>query len=402
MFKQIVSYINIKEAYLEIVEQFAADRRAFKYHGLDNTYLRDLDLKSHKLIKEIKQELLDNSEIEPALSVKIAKKNKPGEFREIFVYNIKERVKAQAIYRVVLLEFEKRFSNRLFSYRPNKPPYLAARIFCRRYRAGFLTDSVLVLDLKNYSDKINRELMFLKIKQLGFDDKVNSLLKLFIFNKVYRDGSIALPTVGLIQGVPLIALFVNFYLTDFDLKYQKEVDFYLRVGDDIVFIDDNLEKIKKISKIVTSDLDFLNLEINQTKLFLGATRESFSYLGYHFNNGLIALDKGFILKNQLEWKEILKYKNLPFSDKKNLFKKMMYQDDQNFNFKFKKIIKDKSQINDTGQIKKISESFFKIMTIFFYQRYSFRNRRLLKGLLKDYKLTSLYQVYQKFHYEKHP
>lgn len=402
MFKEIISYTNLKEAYLEIVEQFSADRRAFKYHGLDNIYLRDLDLKSSEIIKKIRKELLSNQEIEPALSVKIAKKNKPGEFREIFVYNIKERIKAQAIYRVILPEFEKRFSKRLFSYRPNKPPYLAARIFCRHYRANFLQDSAFILDLKNYSDKISRELMFSKIQKIGFDEEVLSLLKLFIFNKVYRDGSIILPSVGLIQGVPLIALFVNFYLTEFDLKYQKEVDCYLRVGDDISFLDHNQEKLIKISTIVKSDLEAIGLEINNTKLFLGKANEEFSYLGYHFNNGLISLDNGFVIKNQLEWKEMLKYKNLSLMDKKNLFRKIMFQDEDNFNFIFQKIIKDKSQINDTKQIKKISESFFRILTIFFYQRYSFRNRRLLKGLLKDYKLTSLYQFYQKFHYEKHP
>lgn len=90
MFKQIISYSNIKAAYLEIVEQFNADLRSFKYRGLDNLYLRDLDLKSDKLIKQIKKEILANQEIEPALAVKIAKKNKPGNFGKYSFIILKE------------------------------------------------------------------------------------------------------------------------------------------------------------------------------------------------------------------------------------------------------------------------------------------------------------------------
>lgn len=400
MFKQIISYSNIKAAYLEIVEQFNADHRSFKYRGLDNLYLRDLDLKSDKLIKQIKKEILANQEIEPALAVKIAKKNKPGEFREIFVYNIKERIKAQAIYRILLPEFEKKFSNRLFSYRPNKPPYLAARLFCRYYRAH-LEETVFILDLKNYSDRINRELMFAKIEELNFTAEINSLLKLFIFNKVYRNGALILPAKGLVQGVPLIALFANFYLTSFDLKYQKQTDFYVRVGDDIAFFNKDFQKLKIIAQEVIKDLESLDLEINTSKLFLEKANKNFSYLGYSFSNGLIGLESGMIKKIELEWKSILRYKNLSIERKKNLVNKIMAKNNENFNFKFQKLIKDKSQINDSKQIKKLSENFFKIMTIFFYRRYSFRNRRLLEKILKDFKLTSLYKIYQNFHYVKH-
>ena len=78
MFSQITSYSNLEAAYLEIIEQFAVDRRNFKYHGIDNTFLRDFDLKSRKIIRIIRADFLRKKEIEPALSVKIAKKNKPG------------------------------------------------------------------------------------------------------------------------------------------------------------------------------------------------------------------------------------------------------------------------------------------------------------------------------------
>ena len=94
MFSKISSYSNIEAAYLEILEQFSTDRRNLKYHGIDNIFLRDINLTSHKIIKTIRDDFFSKKEIEAALSVKIPKKNKPGEFREIFVYNLKQRIKA--------------------------------------------------------------------------------------------------------------------------------------------------------------------------------------------------------------------------------------------------------------------------------------------------------------------
>ena len=401
MFSQIISYSNIEAAYLEIIEQFAADRRNFKYHGIDNIFLRDIDLKSREIIKIVRADFLCKKEIESALSVKLPKKNKPGEFREIFIYNLKERIKAQAIYRVVLPVFEKNFSHRLFSYRPNKPPYLAARIFCRRYRQNYLSDSVLILDLKNYSDRIDRDLMFAKLTTLFTDQDLLDTLHLFVFNKVYRDGICELPDKGLVQGVPLIALFANLYLTEIDFKYQSKSEFYIRVGDDIAFLDQDFNKLKDLESEILKDLTDLKLELNQQKLFLGPAKDSYSYLGYAFDSGNISLEAAYINRIELEWKNILSYKHLPDFAKDKIIKSTMKQPNNNFNYQFQKIIKDKSQINNSKQIKKMSEDFFIIMTKFLYTSYSTRNRRLLEERLKDYGIISLYKTYQKFHYERH-
>ncbi len=400
MFSEIMSHANFEAAYLEIIEQFAVDRRNYKYHGIDNIFLRDLDLKSKKIIKMARAELLEKKEIEPALSVKIPKANRPEEYREIFIYNLRERIKAQAIYRVVLPVFEKIFSDRLFSYRPDKPPYLAARIFCRRYRREFRRDQALIVDLKNYSDKINRELMFSQVKGVITDKKVLDILRLFIFNKVYRNGLCELPAVGLVQGVPLIALFANLYLTDLDFKYKAQADFYIRVGDDIAILDPDPDKLAKILEEISGDVAARGLEMNRKKLFLGPAAGRYSFLGYAFDSGMISLDPGFVRKIKLDWQKILTYKNLPKISKMKILERIMKRPAKNFNFQFQKIIKDKSQVNDSTQIRKMSENFFSILTRFVYKSYTVRNRRLLERDLKELELVSLYKTYKDFHYDR--
>lgn len=400
MFDKIISYSNFEAAYLEIIEQFATDRRNFRYHGLDNIFLHDLDLKSRETIKLAQKELLQKKEIEPALSIKIPKKNKPAEYREIFIYNLKERIKAQAIYRILLPEFESKFSARLFSYRPDKPPYLAAKYFCRRYRQEFSNDQALIIDLKNYSDRIDKNLMYAQLKKIFSDQKILDILRLFIFNTIYRSGELQKLPQGLVQGVPLIALFANLYLTDLDFKYQNQAAFYIRVGDDLAFLDPDQNKLQAISCELTIDLKTRGLEINQKKLFLGAARDKFSFLGYAFKAGIIGLEPAFIERIESEWKNILVYQHFTDYAKKNIIKRIMRGPDSNFNSQFIKIIKDKPQINDSAQVKKISEDFFAILTKFFYKRYSPRNRRLLTDRLKDFSIVSLYNMYKKFHYDK--
>jgi retron-type reverse transcriptase len=400
MFAKIISNANFRLAYLKIIDQFAADRKNFKYHGLDNLLLRDYDLSSEKLIALAQKELISKQEITPALSVKIPKKSNPEKLREIFIYNLKERIKAQAIFQVLLPEFEKNFSDRLFSYRPGKPPYLAAKNFTRRYRQSFTTDQALILDLTNYSDLVDKDILVAKLQTIFNDPDILDVLGLFIFNKIYRDGQVVSPSKGLVQGVPLIAMFVNLYLTDIDFKYQKLVPFYIRVGDDIALLDKKPEKLAQIKDNLLADLAAKKLTVNETKLYFGPANANFSFLGYNFHNGLISLEKSFVDKTELGWKRILLYKNSSDKQKDRLLEKIMSEPKNNYNFQFQKIIKDKSQVNDSEQIKKLSENFFKILTKFFYQRYTPRNRRLLEEKIKNVGIKSLYNFYLKFHYER--
>ena len=80
--------------------------------------------------------------------------------------------------------------------------------------------------------------------------------------------------------------------------------------------------------------------------------------------------------------------------------KIMKTSTQNFNYQFRGIVKDKPQINNSEQIKRLSEDFFHILTDFIYEKYSPRNRKLLRDVIKGLNIKSLYNFYLKFHYER--
>ncbi|HRH23256.1 MAG TPA: reverse transcriptase domain-containing protein [Candidatus Magasanikbacteria bacterium] len=400
MFREIISKENLEAAYLEIVQKFAKDGKDSRYHGLDDKKILDYEVDSHDLLSLIRDELIHNKAIEPALLLRIPKKSNPAKTREIFVYTLKERVKAQAIYRVVLPVFERAFSDRLFSYRPGKPPYIASYLFARRYRRRFRDDYCLVIDLHNYSSFINRDYLVRKLLTLFREKETIDALKLFIFNQMYDNGSIQSTNQGIVQGVPLIALFANLYLSDLDFMYDSQADFYIRVGDDLAIVDPDLQKLQTIEKELKIVLNERGLKLNHDKLFIGPTRDPFSFLGYHFSQGLISFEDSFITHLETEWKTILVYKNESVAKKRYILKNIMRRANKNFNTRFQEIIKNKSQVNDVEQIRNVSERFFQILTEFYYGQYSPQHRRLLRIVIKDLGIRSLYYYYKNFHYER--
>ncbi len=400
MFSTIISAKNLEGAYLDLVEKFAEDGKEFTYHGIDNYTLLDYDFDSLELLSRVRDELIEKKPLDPALLLHIPKKHNPAKTRDIFVYTLKERVKAQALYRVVVPLFEHYFSNRLFSYRPGRPPSIAAYLFARRYRRYHKTDHCLVVDLQNYSNLLDTTILFEQLKNVIPDSRVRDLLRLFIVNPLYEQGVIRSMDQGVVQGVPLIALFANLYLTDLDYRYQKMVSFYIRVGDDLVLADQNSDTIARVGEQLKEDLHVRGLELNHDKWYRGPARGDFSFLGYRFSAGRIRLEDGYVRSMVRTWNRLLVDKHKTKSQKYALLVRIMRHPTRNFTNQFEEMVRSKPQLNDSEQIKVLSERFFAILTEFYFVRYTPRNRRLLTRVIRDLGIQSLYHVYTRFHYER--
>lgn len=402
MFNKITSSANIREAYSEVLNFFYLENKKYSYRGLDGLSLNDFNLQISDLITLIRDELKSFKEIDPALNIFIPKKNNPEKDREIFIYNIKERVKAQAIYRVILPIFENYFSPRLFSYRPGRSYYRASQLLAKRYRKFFERDYVFTADLSNFSGEIDRSIMINKLEHFIGNKDVLKLLSLFIDNRFYYQGNFFKPDRGLVIGCPIFGLLTNFYLSEIDKKYSPLLQFYLRVGDDLIMLDPDKNKMEKIKDDFFSDIQKLKLKLNFDKISFSMAGDRFSFLGYDFFKGKISLPKNFVARMERDFKKILVYKNYEQDRKILILKKIMNNYLKNFNNLFYTIAKNKPQINDFEQIKIISEFFFRNLTIFLFGEYSHRNRRLLLMALKrnNIKIKSFYKTVLDFHYDR--
>jgi hypothetical protein len=394
MFDQIVNRKNLEQAYFHVAKQLEEDLINHRYAGWDNLKLSDLEVLSNQVIGEAKTELTAFKELSPAILLKIPKKSDPRKMREIYIYSLKERIKAQAIYQIVEPYFEKFFSPWLFSYRSSHQSYFAARSVVRHYLKYFSRDYVLVADLSDYSNYIRQDFLQNKIKELNFEEPVFRLLSLFIGNKIIRAGEIFQPPVGLIQGVPLIALFNNLYLDAFDKFAGPRVDFYRRVGDDLIAFDQKKERLEFLKEHLTAEADRLGLKINWQKTRLVSASLPFSFLGYAFKNGMVALEERFCRSVLKRWQQQFSYYQTRSERRKQGFlKKVISEHRLSLGLQFRQIAEQKKLVTDLEQIKRLSEAFFHVLTRYFFGEYSEKNRRLLKEKLKKIHFTSFYKYF---------
>ncbi len=391
MFQEITSQKNLEKAYLKLAEQMEGDGRSRRYAGWDGLKLHDLELNSVKIIKEARAEMLNFTPVAPAALFKIPKKNNPHKDREIFIYNLKDRIKAQAIYQIVEPYFDKFLSPWLFSYRSSHPSYFAARSTARHYKRYYKRDFVLVTDVSDYTGNIRSDILLQKIAKIGFSEPVMKLFALFIENTALRNGKIVKPVVGLVSGTPLIALFYNIYLDDFDKYCGPRADFYRRVGDDLIILDKKEERIKPLYDYLLNETASLGVSLHQKKTkFLMAT-EQFEYLGYRFQNGQVGLGSTFVKSTYKRWRQQFSFYKHKGNKRKTIFlNHVLTREVDSLNSNFKQLAEQKKLISDGRQMRAFSEYFFHILTRYFFGVYSEKNRRLLGGKLKDMHLKSMF------------
>jgi len=398
-FDQITNPQNIREAYFDLAKKFDEDAKTNRYRGADGLNIHNLDFISEEVLKEIHSELLALQEIAPAYIVTIPRKN--GKKREIFIYTTKERIKAQAIYRTLEPFFDCYFSNFLYSYRTSHPSYYAARSTVRRYKRYYSQNNILITDIKNYSETIDHDLLLEKIRALGFDEKTVKLLELFIKTKTHENGTLITHSRGVLTGTPLYALLSNFYMDEFDKWAGKRVAFYRRVGDDIIAMDKNEAKIKDVYEKLLETTQRLKLQINKNKQSLIKDAESFKFLGYQFHKSFIGFDANALSKIKTRWKKILN--NLSgknFSEKLRHFKRKTKTKENHPDYIIQRIIEQKSLVDDTEQIKKLSDSLIGTVASYFFGYNNDQKIKKTKEILKNLKIRSLLEHYLLFHSKK--
>ncbi len=388
VYKEIISSKNIEAAYFNTLSKFEAQQKTNSYKGLDglsfvNSYINLLDL-----IDKIQKEMVHLNPVNPAIKILIPKQNKPGD-RTIFIHTIKERIKSQAIYQVIYPIIEKELSNFLFSYRSSHPHYKAAQGVARRYRKKYTSDYVLIGDISDYCDNINKEILKNKFIEIGFDNETIKLINLFIDNEYFEKGTKQKLSKGLVHGEPLISIFYNLYINDIDKFVGKKVSLYRRVGDDFILLDSNLKKIKGMRDYIVEALEKNEIPGDKQKIKIHKLSENFKFLGYDFNNGLISISKPSVQKIKKRWRNLLRF----YSTKKTLRERIFFQKSKQANYEFLEIIKHYSQINNYNQIKNLSDYFFIRLTIYLFGQYNDKNRRKTEKKFRDNGYFSLYDVF---------
>tara|TARA_R110000737_G_scaffold282726_1_gene289371 strand:- start:2522 stop:3691 length:1170 start_codon:yes stop_codon:yes gene_type:complete len=170
---------------------------------------------------------------------------------------------------------------------------------------------IIRADIKDFFDNVPRSRLINKFKS-------DSILGSLMINKL-RQFDVCLKGLGctsLPRGISLSSTLSEIYLRDFDkaIKNHNDVYYYARYVDDIVIV--CLEGLSDIEQILKSNLDNLDLELNDKYKVIQSSfkKENFDYLGvnFSFNPKGISLSLSKNKVNKLKTriiKSILDYKN---------------------------------------------------------------------------------------------
>lgn len=196
--------------------------------------------------------------------VEIPKKN--GKVRRLGIPTIRDRIAQQVVRHYMEQHIDQHFHENSYGYRPMKSSHEAVD----EVRRNCLEiDWVIDLDISNFFDEINHELMLKAVEALVDDKWVVMYVKRWLEMKVEKnDGKQYIRDKGTPQGgviSPLLAnLFLHFTLDLWLSKHYPTVQF-VRYADDVIVHCRDRREAEQIMEAIARRLGEVGLKLNTTK-----------------------------------------------------------------------------------------------------------------------------------------
>ena len=186
-----------------------------------------------------------------------------------------------------LYQFDYYFNNNCYAFRRNYGVKDAIRKF--KGNEEYAKKYCFKVDISNYFNSIDIDIL---LKKLVFvreqDEELFRLFeKILREDRVYENGNIVSDSHGAMAGMPCSPFFANVYLSDVDKYFEEYGVEYFRYSDDVLIFADEKEDIEKIRDIFSIKVKENKLELNERKVSLYKPYESFEFLGFSYNNGII-------------------------------------------------------------------------------------------------------------------
>ena len=230
--------------------------------GIDGVSIDLFEQNLDTNIKRLQQELISHKwEPEPYLHIEIPKKE--NEKRSLGLLCIRDKIVQQTIKQLIEPRFEKEFVSNSYAYRPGKGHNKAIR-FTKSCVQNKKFKFVLRLDIDDYFDNIDHEVLFKRIRHLIPDEEILRLIQLCVkMGMVSRQLKWGEITKGVHQGAVLSPILANYYLHSFDQFVLSKTKLYVRYADDFLIGCETQEEAEHLLGECTAFLhDRLKLQLN--------------------------------------------------------------------------------------------------------------------------------------------
>jgi RNA-directed DNA polymerase len=201
-----------------------------------------------------------------------------GGVRTLGIPTLVDRLIQQALHQVLSPRFEPTFSERSYGFRPGRSAGQAVK-----QAQAYIGDGkrwVVDLDLEKFFDRVNHDVLMLRVSRRVHDVRVLKLIRRFLEAGMMQDGLVTARTEGTPQGGPLSPLLSNLLLTDLDRELERRGLAFCRYADDCnVYVRSRVAGERVMHGIRTYLEEVLHLRINPAKSAV-ARPWSRVFLGY--------------------------------------------------------------------------------------------------------------------------
>ncbi|HAT88295.1 MAG TPA: CRISPR-associated endonuclease Cas1 [Roseburia sp.] len=247
--------------------------------GVDGVKLSELPAYWNTNGDRIKKSILDGTYV-PGMVNQIEIINQKGKHRMISLMNSVDRLIYRALFQKMTTLWEKEFSACSYAYQDGKGVLAAVKQAAQYIEEGNIW--CIELDIHNFFDNINHELLLEKVRMKILDEKVMNLIIAYLRCTILDDHITFQKKEGILQGGPLSPLLSNIYMDELDHYMDEKKYSFCRFGDDInIYVktyDEAVVCLNEIREYIT-DVEILPLNQKKTGVFQGLNRK---YLGYRF------------------------------------------------------------------------------------------------------------------------
>ena len=215
----------------------------------------------------------------PVRRVEIPKETK-GEYRQLGIPTVVDRVIQQAIAQELTPIYEEQFSENSFGFRPGRGAHDALRQCQKNVDEGYVY--VIDMDLEKFFDTVSQSKLIEVLSRTIKDGRVISQIHKYLNAGVIADGIFERTEVGMPQGGPLSPLLSNVMLNELDKELERRGHRFVRYADDCMIL---CKSKKSAERTLRNIIPFI-----EGKLFLKVNRKKtevahiskVKYLGYTF------------------------------------------------------------------------------------------------------------------------
>jgi group II intron reverse transcriptase/maturase len=214
----------------------------------------------------------------PVRRVEIPKPS--GGVRLIGIPTAQDRLIQQAMHQILSLEYEPRFSQHSYGFRPRRSAHDAVKAAQGHIEAGYRW--AVDIDLAKFFDTVNHDRLMARMKAEIADKRVLRLVNDYLKSGVMVNGVVMETEEGTPQGGPLSPLLSNIVLDELDRELEKRGHRFVRYADDCNIYVQSQRAAERVKASVTRYIEKkLRLKVNEEKSAVDlATKRQF--LGFSF------------------------------------------------------------------------------------------------------------------------